>query len=97
MCNVSMIAKDWTERMWQQYPQIFPFNQGLQPPVSREEFNTLKAELESIKKLLVAAKQYDTETNQPDCEDAEKIALFRQLAKALGVDINDVFPAHVTR
>lgn len=64
-------------------------NQAKAP--TREEFDALKAELESLKKLLVAAKQYDTETGQPDCEDADKIALFKKLAKMVGVDLESVF------
>lgn len=104
MC-VSMIAKDWQDQFpnrrpnFQFQPQAVPNQGDLQrflerhDSVSRVEFDALKAELESLKKLLIAAKQYDKETNQPDCEDAEKIALFRGLAKMLGVDLSDVFPA----
>lgn len=89
MCSVSMIAQDWSQREW---PRVQPFFLGNQLP-TREEFDALKADLESIKKLLIAAKQYDKETGQPDCEDAKKVALFRQLAQLLDVDISAVFPA----
>jgi hypothetical protein len=60
--------------------------------VSRTEFDKLKAELEAVKKLLAAAKIYDEETNQPDCEDPDKVAIFKALAKLVGVDLNDIFP-----
>lgn len=86
MCTVSMVAQDWTRRN----PQFVPLI--TQPEISRVEFDLLKAELESIKKLLSAAKIYDTETGQKDCEEADKIALFRQLGKLLGVDMAEVFP-----
>lgn len=61
------------------------------PQVTRAEFDALKAELESLKQLLVAAKKYDAETGQPDCENADKIALFKKLAELLGVDFAEVF------
>lgn len=59
--------------------------------VTRKEFNALKQELESLKKLLIAAKQYDKESGQPDCEQADKAALLRQIAKLIGVDFEEVF------
>ena len=59
--------------------------------VSQEEFNKLKVEMESLKKLLIAAKIYDDETDQPDCEMEDKIALLRRLADMVGVDFDDVF------
>lgn len=88
MCTVSMLAQDWSQRTAPQFQTFLT-----QPTVSRAEFDAMKAELEAIKKLLLAAKQYDKETGQPDCEDADKIALFRKLAQVLKVDISAVFPA----
>jgi len=55
--------------------------------VSRSEFEALKRELESLKSFLAAAKKYDTETGQPDCEDAEKVALLKRLGELVGVDV----------
>ena len=63
------------------------------PEISRAEFDALKAELESLKKLLKAAKIYDEETGQKDCEDPEKVAMFRKLAELVGVSMEDIFPA----
>ena len=81
-----MVMDDWSRR-----------NTGLpiiytQSEVSRQEFEALKLELESLKKLLLAAKEYDAETGQPDCETDEKTELFRRLAQLVGVDLSQVFP-----
>jgi cell division FtsZ-interacting protein ZapD len=59
------------------------------PGVSQEEFNKLKAELEELKKLLIAAKIFDEKTGQPHCEAEDKVALLKRVADALGVDIKD--------
>jgi hypothetical protein len=67
-----------------------------QEPVTREEFDALKAELVSLKKLLEAAKRYDDETGQADCEDAEKVRLFRRLAELVDIDLSTVFTAAST-
>jgi hypothetical protein len=61
-------------------------------PITREEFDALKAELAAVKELLKAAKIYDEKTGQKDCEDPEKVALFRRLAEITGVSMEDVFP-----
>jgi hypothetical protein len=98
MCVVSMVAQDWTQR----HPQwTIPNTAGPAPAnvslftfpdyVPRAEFEALKAELESLKRLLLAAKRYDAETGQRDCEDAEKVALFKRLAELVGVDMAEVF------
>lgn len=93
---------DWVPRT-PFYPDTLPNNQPpltpeaitqllqRQEPVTREEFNALKAELEALRKLLEAAKRYDDETGQKDCEDPDKVALFKALAKLCGVDLSAVF------
>jgi hypothetical protein len=60
-------------------------------PVSRDEFNALKKEVEELKILLLAAKRFDEETGQKNCEVEEKVAFIRQLAEFVGVDVDDVF------
>jgi hypothetical protein len=98
MCTVSMIMDDWRDRF--NPPGCVPNTTGGSPTYTfwppagptKEEFDALKAEVQRMKKLLIAAKIYDEESGQPDCENADKIALFRQLAKLLGVDIEDLFP-----
>ncbi len=89
MCTVSYVAEDWTRRNPQYNVPNFTFTSDA---VSKAEFDELKRELESLKKLLTAAKVYDKETGQPDCEDSEKIALFKKLANLCGIDYVDIFP-----
>lgn len=107
MCTVSMVAQDWHDRWRDRFPPNWPDIPNTSPvptpadweriltppavPVTRAEFDALKTELESLKKLLKAAKQYDEETGQKDCEDADKVELFRRLAKMCGVDMSEVF------
>jgi hypothetical protein len=86
MCVVSMISDDWNNRRAPVYQPI------IVPGPSQAEFDALKKELEELKKLLVAAKVYDDNTGQPDCEKEEKIELLRRLAEIVGVDFSDVFP-----
>jgi hypothetical protein len=91
----------WPGTLPGRYPQTFPqapepvrpfnFNIG----VSQVEFDKLKAEVEELKKLLLAAKKFDEATDQVDCEMDEKIALITKIAKAVGVDMADVFAKHV--
>ncbi len=59
--------------------------------VSRAEFDALRREMEELKKLLTAAKQFDEATGQPDCEMDEKVTLIKAIAKLVGVDLGDVF------
>ena len=59
--------------------------------VSKEDFDALKAEVEQLKILLLAAKQYDEATGQPDCEMDEKVELIRRVADLVGVDVDEVF------
>jgi hypothetical protein len=93
-----MIGDQWKESFPPKYPNIYPYvdpvNTGgtvVLPVVSRQEFDALKAEVESLKKLLRAAKIYDEETGQPDCEMDDKVALIKKIAEFVGVDMKDVF------
>ncbi len=98
MCVVSMVSSDWQNNRWptiqpQQWPNplLNTYPGGLVPEISRQEFDTLKQEIEELKKLLVAAKAYDKATGQPDCEMDSKVALIKGIANALGVDLGNVF------
>lgn len=100
MCVYSMIADDWTRRTYPVYPWIDPivhpntpsFRFPPTPAPSQEEFDSLRREVEALKKLLQAAKIYDAETGQPDCETDEKIGDLKRIADLLGVDLSDALP-----
>jgi hypothetical protein len=63
---------------------------NLEQPISRKEFDILKKEVEEMKTLMIKAIQYDKEHNEPHCEQEEKIALIRKMAKLVGVDMSEV-------
>lgn len=105
MCTMSMVAHDWHDRNPQYTPIVpyyqmpgSPFNQEpldlsklFVQPITRAAFDELKKELAAIKDLLLAAKKYNEATGQKDCEDKEKIKLFKRLAEITGVDLSKVF------
>lgn len=59
--------------------------------VSREEFDNLKKEIEELRLLLLRAKKYDEDNNEPNCEKDEKTLLLRKIAEKVGVDLSEVF------
>lgn len=89
MCSVSMVISDFQQRWPNAIPQQQPL-QGYALGVSRAEFDALKAEVTALRGLLEAAKKFDEETGQPDCEQEEKVALLKRIAEMVGVDISDV-------
>lgn len=97
MCVVSFVGDRFAPVIPQRYPWVQPYidepwrTVTTDPEVSKEEFDALKREVEALRKLLKAAKEYDEETGQPDCEQDEKIALIRRLAEICGVDMSNVF------
>ena len=98
MCVVSMIGQNYQDR----FPGIYPTF----PNVTREEFDKLKREefdklkreeldklkreLEELKKLLKAAKEFDEAAGQKECENADKVKFIKQVAEFVGVDIEIV-------
>lgn len=98
MCTVSFIGDQWRDAA----PERYPFVQPYIPPtvvttfgseVTRAEFEALKADIAALRHLLLAAKEYDAATGQPDCETDEKVALIKRLADLVGVDMTEVFGA----
>jgi 3-dehydroquinate dehydratase len=63
----------------------------VQPFNSQEEIAKLRKEMEELKLLLLAAKRYDEQMGEPDCEMDDKVALIKKIAKLVGVDMKDVF------
>lgn len=95
MCVVSMLGDDWGRRFPKSWPEI-PLTPdrpliNLDNYITKEEFNKLKNEVEELKKLLLAAKEYDKATGQPNCEMDEKVALIKKIAEAVGVNVDAVF------
>lgn len=72
-------------------PNLFEVYPESPEYVTKEEFEKLKKDFEAFKKLLLAAKEYDEVTGQPDCEMEDKVAMVRKVAEMLGVDVDDVF------
>lgn len=96
MCVLSFVGDHYQKTWPERYPWIVP-NQPepikpmvIPPSVSREEFNTLKREVEDMKRLLKAAKEIDEMTGQPDCEIEDKVALLRRVAEVFGISLDDV-------
>lgn len=71
------------------FPGTIPVDYGAM--ITRTEFNALKKEVEELKKLLLAAKEYDEKTGQKDCEVEDKVALLKKIAELVGVDLSEVF------
>lgn len=99
MCVVSMVGDHYNDK-WKDFfpfipqpnqPNINPFDQKFKlPEISREEFNQLKREVEDLKKLLERAKAYDKANNEPNCEIEDKMKFLKEVAKLVGVDLDEV-------
>lgn len=89
MCVVSFTGDYWKERI---VPKKYPnWTQGIPDVITREEFNELKKDLEELKKLLKASKRFDEKLGEPDCEIDDKVKLIKSMAKAVNVDLEDIF------
>lgn len=93
MCVVSNIGDDyrrgipekfpwWPNQPWEVIPSTAP---------SREEFDRLKKEVEEMKKKLKKGKQQDIKEGNADCEMSDKVKILRDIAKFVGIDLEDVF------
>jgi hypothetical protein len=105
MCTVSMVGDHFSDKQaWPTWPTILPFPGQVPysplpsaPPtqqyrVSRAEFGALKAQVEEMKRELLAAKQQDIADGNPDCEMEAKVSILKQIAEQFGVDLKEVFP-----
>jgi hypothetical protein len=95
MCVVSMIGDHFHDKwdpLRQYIPQQNPYtNISYTTLVTKEEFNKLKIEVEEMKALLKRAKIYDEKNNEPNCEIEEKMTFLREVAKLVGVDLDEIF------
>lgn len=88
MCVVSMITEHYRDKWYPFVPQIqtVPWNPlpaivPIQPQITPEEVT-------EFRRLLERAREYDKRNNEPACENAEKVAALKTIAKALNVDIS---------
>lgn len=90
MCTVSMVTDHFRDGYLNRWPQPQSTTFTI-PPISREEFDALKREVEDMKKLLLRAKEYDERNGEPDCEMEEKVAIVKKVAELVGVNLDEVF------
>lgn len=97
MCVTSYVGDYYRDNLPEKHPWVLPVDGTLIPGTlparspTQAEFDALKKEVEELKKLLLAAKRYDEETGERDCEMDAKIALIKEVAKLVGVDMDKVF------
>lgn len=95
MCVVSMIYDHYHDKWKEMLPvqPIAPLKPEQTPfkfifPLTSQELEDLRKDIEEFKKLLERAREYDRKNNQPDCEMEEKRERVKKLAKELGVEID---------
>jgi hypothetical protein len=92
MCAVSAVGDNYQIDFPNRYPNWAQPGNIAQPlNVTRLEFETLRLEVESLKTLLLAAKKFDEDTGQKDCEVDEKVAMIKKIAELVGVNMDEVF------
>ena len=98
MCIISNIGDGYRDNFPDRWPDWVPNNPTpmpmipIAPPsVSKEDFDKLVKEVKQLKKLLIAAKKFDEQSGQPDCEMYEKVEFIKRLGELLGGDMSEVF------
>ena len=85
-----MVGDFYTDKFKRdEYAKFFKQPQPLQD-VTKEEFEALKKEVLDMKELIKRAIDYDKRNNEPHCETENKIALLKQVAEMVGVDLKDI-------
>ena len=100
MCAVSMIIDYGRDRIWPHQPWTTPNMEPVYPlPIPQFpqiDEAAMKAKLDAFLKLIEQAKETDKVTNQPDCEDPEKVKWLRELVRrfdGLEERVNRLFPS----
>lgn len=57
---------------------------------TQEDFDRLREEVEIMKEQLKLAKEYDEKNGEPNCEIDAKMKLLREIAKLVGIDLDEV-------
>jgi hypothetical protein len=87
MCVVSFVG-DHFQQKWTQPIYQTAFTNI--PEITKAEFDALKKEVEEMKALLIKAKEYDEKNNEPNCEIEEKMKFLKEVAKLVGIDLDEV-------
>lgn len=99
MCTMSMVGDFWSEK-WREplNPMQKVTNNTITTGVNlfptfitKEEFDSLKKEVEYMKELLIKAKIYDEKNGEPHCEMEDKVELLKKVAKIFNIDLSEVF------
>ena len=100
MCVVSMIGDHYRDKWdppWDRTVPNIPYVPGrgtipwvIPQPATQDEVDALRKEVQEMKELLKKAKQYDIDNGEPDCEIEDKMKFLRQVAKSVGIDLDDV-------
>jgi hypothetical protein len=81
------MVMDHTWDKWQKYvpPQPLPYRPVEIEPYTPQPLPFTDTEIEDLRDLLRRAREYDKDTDQPDCELEEKKQRLLKLAEELGV------------
>jgi len=103
MCVVSNTGDYWGQRLhpWSPYTPPLPYIPPAQMPditkivinptgPTKDDFDNLKKEVQIMKEQLARAKEYDKANGEPDCEIEDKMAFLREVAKLVGIDLDEV-------
>lgn len=85
MCMVSYVG-DFYSDQFRRYPPLGGFPNQTGP--TQAEFDELKRRVDEMIDLMKKAAEIDKKTGQPDCQMDDKLALLRQIAAAVGVDLD---------
>lgn len=96
-----MVSDHYIEK-WQPQPWFVPIMPGLPNaapipiPLSelatKQEIEEIRRDVAEMKFLIQRAIKYDKAHDEPHCEIEDKVALLRAVAKAVGVNLDDVIP-----
>lgn len=88
MCVVSNVGDYWQRRLPERYPWVQQPQQLGLAGVSQEDFDKLRTDVEEIKRQLSEARKIDAAEGNADCGTEEKLALIREVARLIGVDLD---------